>query len=133
MVQLYLHVPVGSSTRPVQQLRGFRRGKVPRPILERMYGKQVEGTIRSTVVIGPDGTQLGIMATKDALKQAQDQGLDLVEISPNARPPVCRILDFGKFQYEEAKNAKRAKKKPLPGGYLNNLMKAVKRDDEIEG
>jgi len=62
-------------------------------------------------VIGPDGTQLGIMATKDALRQAQDQGLDLVEISPNARPPVCRILDFGKYQYEEAKNAKRAKKR----------------------
>lgn len=51
------------------------------------------------------------MVTKDALRMAQEQGLDLVEISPNARPPVCRILDFGKFQYEEAKNAKRAKKK----------------------
>jgi translation initiation factor IF-3 len=62
-------------------------------------------------VIGPDGAQLGIMVTKDALRQAQEQGLDLVEISPNARPPVCRILDFGKFQYDEAKNAKRAKKK----------------------
>jgi translation initiation factor IF-3 len=51
------------------------------------------------------------MATRDALKLAEDEGLDLVEISPMARPPVCRILDYGKFQYEEAKNARRAKKR----------------------
>ncbi len=51
------------------------------------------------------------MATRDALKQAQDQGLDLVEISASAHPPVCRILDFGKYLYEEAKNAKKAKKR----------------------
>jgi translation initiation factor IF-3 len=62
-------------------------------------------------VIGPDGAQLGIMVTKDALKLAEDQGLDLVEISPDARPPVCRILDYGKYLYDESKNAKRAKKR----------------------
>jgi translation initiation factor IF-3 len=62
-------------------------------------------------VIGPDGTQLGIMVTKDAINLAQEQGLDLVEISPDARPPVCRILDYGKYLYDESKNAKRAKKR----------------------
>lgn len=51
------------------------------------------------------------MVTKDALKMAEDQGLDLVEISPDARPPVCRILDYGKYLYDESKNAKRAKKR----------------------
>lgn len=62
-------------------------------------------------MIGPDGAQLGIMVTKDALKLAEDQGLDLVEISPDARPPVCRILDYGKYLYDESKNAKKAKKR----------------------
>jgi translation initiation factor IF-3 len=51
------------------------------------------------------------MATRDAIRIAKDDGLDLVEISPTARPPVCRILDFGRFQYEEAKTAKKTKKK----------------------
>jgi translation initiation factor IF-3 len=51
------------------------------------------------------------MPTRDALRLAREEGLDLVEISPKARPPVCRILDFGRYQYEEAKNAKKAKKR----------------------
>ena len=51
------------------------------------------------------------METREALKKAQEEGLDLVEISPTARPPVCRILDFGKYQYEESKNQKKAKKR----------------------
>lgn len=53
---------------------------------------------------------MGIMSTRDALIQAQQQGLDLVEISPNADPPVCRIMDFGKFRYEEARKEKVARK-----------------------
>jgi len=62
-------------------------------------------------VIGKDGQQIGIVATADALRQAEEAGLDLVEISPNAEPPVCRIMDFGKFQYEEAKRRHAAKRK----------------------
>jgi translation initiation factor IF-3 len=61
-------------------------------------------------VVGADGTNLGIMATRDALKQAQDAGLDLVEINPKALPPVCKIMDYGKFKYEEKKKAQAAKK-----------------------
>ncbi len=62
-------------------------------------------------VIGEDGDQLGIMATRDALRLADEKGLDLVEIAPTSRPPVCRIMDFGRFKYEESKKKRAAKKK----------------------
>ncbi|WP_309396979.1 translation initiation factor IF-3 [Cerasicoccus maritimus] len=61
-------------------------------------------------VIGPDGRQVGVMKTKDALDLAKQAGLDLLEVSPNARPPVCRILDYGKYQYEQSKREKDSKK-----------------------
>ncbi|MBN2704095.1 MAG: translation initiation factor IF-3 [Pontiellaceae bacterium] len=61
-------------------------------------------------VIDYNGDQLGIMKTGDALRRAQDYGLDLVEVSPTAKPPVCRIMDFGKFKYEQEKRVKDAKK-----------------------
>ena len=54
---------------------------------------------------------LGVMATRDAQRLADQQGLDLVEVSPNAEPPVCKIMDYGKFKFEEAKAARAAKKK----------------------
>lgn len=60
-------------------------------------------------VIGPEGAQLGIMTPKEALTIAQDSGLDLVEVAPQARPPVCRILDYGKFRYEQAKKTSASK------------------------
>ena len=62
-------------------------------------------------VIAPDGTQLGILLTEQALQQAYAQNLDLVEVAPEARPPVCRIMDYGKYRYEQAKKAREAKKK----------------------
>ncbi len=62
-------------------------------------------------VIGDDGTQVGVLATREALVLAQSKGLDLVEVSPTARPPVCRIMDFGKFKYEQNRRARKAKKK----------------------
>lgn len=61
-------------------------------------------------VILADGTAAGIMETKDAIKMAQDQGLDLIEINPKAIPPVCKITDFGKMKYEEKKKQSAAKK-----------------------
>ncbi len=61
-------------------------------------------------VVLNDGTNSGVMATRDALKMAQDAGLDLVEINPRAVPPVCKIMDYGKFKYEEKKKAQAAKK-----------------------
>lgn len=62
-------------------------------------------------VIGSDGSQLGIMDVESALGRAQEQGLDLVEVAPLARPPVVRIMDFGKYKFEQAKMARLAKKK----------------------
>ncbi|MBI5492244.1 MAG: translation initiation factor IF-3 [Deltaproteobacteria bacterium] len=62
-------------------------------------------------VIDADGNQLGVMATKDALASAESVGLDLVEIAATAAPPVCRIMDYGKFKYQMSKKAKDAKKK----------------------
>ena len=64
-------------------------------------------------MIGPDGEQLGVVSTNDALARARQVGLDLVEISPKAQPPVCKILDFGKFRYEVAKREKEARKHNL--------------------
>lgn len=62
-------------------------------------------------VISPEGDQIGVMPTEKALEQATQRGLDLIEVAPNADPPVCRIMDHGKFRYEQQKKAKEAKKK----------------------
>src|SRR6266480_729768 len=62
-------------------------------------------------VIAPDGAQLGVLTVEEALAAAQERGLDLVEVAPLARPPVAKIMDYGKFKFEEAKAARAAKKK----------------------
>ena len=62
-------------------------------------------------VIGSDGSNLGIIQTKEAIKIAEQEGLDLIEISPNAKPPVCKIIDRGKYKYDLQKKANKAKKK----------------------
>lgn len=62
-------------------------------------------------VVGADGEQLGIMSTREAQKLADDAGLDLVKIAPTAKPPVCKIVDYGKYRYEQVRREKEAKKK----------------------
>lgn len=64
-------------------------------------------------VIGEDGEQLGVLDIRDAIRTAREKGLDLVEVAATADPPVCRIIDFGKFQYEAKKKANEAKKKQV--------------------
>ena len=73
---------------------------------------RVNGKIRAREVrvIGFDGKQMGVMALGDALNLARSNGVDLVEVAPNATPPVCRIVDFGKYRYEQAKRDKESKK-----------------------
>ncbi len=66
--------------------------------------------MRECRLIGFDGTQMGIYTTVEARRVAENQGLDLVEIAPTADPPVCRIMDYGKFKYEQAIKAKQARK-----------------------
>ena len=76
-------------------------------------GPRINGAIRSPQVrcIDPDGNQLGILDTREAIAKAEDFGLDLVEVQPNAEPPVCKILDYGKFKYEQQKKANEARKR----------------------
>ena len=66
---------------------------------------------REVRVIGENGEQLGVMATREALKLAEEAGVDLVKIAPTAKPPVCKIVDYGKFKYEQTRKEKEAKKK----------------------
>jgi translation initiation factor IF-3 len=61
-------------------------------------------------VIDDEGNQLGVLLVKDALRKAEEAGKDLVEVSPNADPPVCKIIDFGKFRYDQTKREKESKK-----------------------
>ena len=76
-------------------------------------GPRINGEITARVcrLIGVDGSQLGQFGVRDALRIASEQGLDLVEISPNAEPPVCKVMDYGKYKYEQAIKAKQARKK----------------------
>ena len=65
---------------------------------------------REVRVISSTGEQLGIMSAKDALKKAEEKNLDLVKIAPTAKPPVCKIMDYGKYRFEQAKREKEARK-----------------------
>lgn len=78
-------------------------------ISELMINEQIRD--KEVRLIGPDGEQLGIVSSKEAQKIADDAGLDLVKIAPNAKPPVCKVIDYGKYRYELARKEKEAKKK----------------------
>ena len=66
---------------------------------------------REVRVIGEDGEQLGVMSSKEAMRLAEEAGVDLVKIAPTAKPPVCKIVDYGKFKYEQTRKEKEARKK----------------------
>ena len=66
---------------------------------------------REVRLIGPDGEQIGVVSSREAQKIADEAGLDLVKIAPNAKPPVCKVIDYGKYRYELARKEKEAKKK----------------------
>ncbi|MFH1189667.1 MAG: translation initiation factor IF-3 [Candidatus Omnitrophota bacterium] len=100
-------------------------------------------------VVGADGEPLGVMATPDAIKSAEEAGLDLVEVAPTAVPPVCRIIDYSKYKYEQEKREKEARKKqrvihikeirmgPKIGEHdyqfkLRNLEDFLKRGDKVK-
>ena len=78
-------------------------------ISELMLNEQIRD--KEVRLIGENGEQLGIMSSRDALKLAREAELDLVKIAPNAQPPVCKIIDYGKYRYEQARREKEAKKK----------------------
>lgn len=93
---------------------GFR-GRGSRPDNRRAPAVRINERIRvpEVRVIGDEGEQLGVMNTREAVNLARGKGLDLVEVAANAEPPVCRIIDYGKFQYEAKKKANEAKKKQV--------------------
>jgi len=66
--------------------------------------------IKEVRLIGPDGEQMGIVATQEALQKAQEVGLDLVEVADQARPPVCRIMDYSKYKYDQEKKSRESRK-----------------------
>ena len=78
---------------------------------ERQDRRNEQITVPRVRVIDADGTQVGIMLTRDALQRALDAELDLVEVSPNAEPPVCKIMDYGKFVYQKDKTQQAARRK----------------------
>lgn len=79
--------------------------------IPRLHRINKEITVTQTRLTGIDGKQIGVINISEALKKAEEFGLDLVEISPNSDPPVCRIMDYGKFLYEKNKSIKEQKKK----------------------
>ena len=82
------------------------------------------------------GEQLGIMPTREALRMAEEQHLDLVEVAPKAKPPVCRIMDFGKYRYEQQKREKEAKKKQktinIKEVKLKNALRFVEEGNKVK-
>ena len=97
-------------------LKLLRRETIPRPPYNQppaKKGPRVNEDILSAEVrlVGPEAEMLGVKPVAEAIEIAGDFGLDLVEVSPNAEPPVCKILDYGKFKYEEQKKKNEAKKK----------------------
>lgn len=82
------------------------------PISAKKAEQEINEAIRDKEVrvVGPDGSQLGVMSAREALQRAEEQNLDLVKIAPQATPPVCKIMDFGKFRFEQQKKDKEARK-----------------------
>jgi len=88
--------------------------------------------IREVRLIDDEGTQLGIMQTRDALDLARGKGLDLIEVSPTANPPVCRIMDYGKFKYDEAKKKRETQKKSKTTEIKGIRLRPGTGDHDIE-
>lgn len=110
-------------------IKGFARGGKPQKdttnLNENIRAKEVR-------LIGAEGEQLGIILTKDALKRAQDAGLDLVEVAGNATPPVCKILDYGKFKYHEQKKATQAKKNQVIINVKEITLRPVTEENDYQ-
>ena len=87
---------------------------------------------REVRLVGDDGEQLGIVALRDALAMAQERRVDLVEVSPTARPPVCRLMDYGKFKYEQAKRDRESRKKQKVVSVKELKMRPTIEDHDFE-
>ena len=111
---------------------------------EKRDSVRINNNIRITPirVVSETGEQLGIIPTEDALEKARDAGLDLVEVAPNERPPVCRIMDYGKYKYEKKKKkntgqshtkTKEIRLRPTEDFPLWSLLAAIRDLDPVRG
>jgi translation initiation factor IF-3 len=105
-------VPILNAPVTAEEISAIRRPmRAPAPVQKDGPRINDEIRVREVHLIDKDGQNLGNVTIADALAKAQEAGLDLVEISPNATPPVCKLLDFGKYKYQEQKKAAEARKK----------------------
>jgi translation initiation factor IF-3 len=90
---------------------------------------RINRRIRASYVmlISSEGKQLGVMPIKEALRRAEEEGMDLVEVAPNQRPPVCKIMDYGKFKYDQRKRSQKSRKKQA-----QSVTKEIKLSPAIE-
>jgi translation initiation factor IF-3 len=88
--------------------------------------------IREVRLIDEDGKQIGVIPTRDALETARERGLDLVEVQPNAVPPVCRLMDYGRFRYEESRKERESRKRAKTVALKEIRMKPKIGDHDIE-
>ena len=91
-------------------IKGGRRGQQPAKQNQHRLNGDIRG-VREVRLTGADGEAVGVVTIAEAMEAANEAGMDLVEISPNAEPPVCRVMDYGKFLFEKSKAAKEQKKK----------------------
>lgn len=101
----------------------MRRKSRPKPAAPIQHKYRVNRQIRvpEIFLIGTDDSQIGVISTDEARRQAEEAGLDLVEVAPNARPPVCRILDYGKFLYQQKKKERGGAKRSKAHSTLKEL------------
>lgn len=98
------------------------------------YKTRINHQIRASElrIIGPDGSNMGVLSLKDALEKAREMSFDLIEISPNANPPVAKIMDYGKFQYDERKKERNAKARSKIVETKNVQVKVGTGDHDLE-
>lgn len=106
----------------------MRKGRRKKP--EELPHVNINGKIRASElrVLSDDGENYGVLTTKDALQKARDLDMDLIEISPNAKPPVAKIMDYGKFQYDQKKKVK-AQKAKAKSVEVKNVQVKIGTDD----
>ena len=101
-------MPCSPSTRRAEPEPSQHKGQtISRPVQTRVNDRI---RIREVRLIDDEGNQVGIIATRDALEMARERGLDLVEVAPNAVPPVCRLMDYGKFRYEQSRKERESRR-----------------------
>lgn len=94
----------GGRTAIAKRARGYRSREPEVRVNQRIRAREVR-------LVDEDGQQIGVVPTKEALKMSEERGVDLVEVAPNAKPPVCRLMDYGKYKYELKKQANAKKQK----------------------